>query len=322
MSRWTILITDHQVYFKCKNAVWAEDVIMETEELSKSVRRRSSPFAWVADKENTTKLSQELEGGMMIWLRRRFGERPEKQPKLGLFPNYAATIEAYTARNVTRSEDVLNAIGGVLRTLQPCVGDFYEGLPCNHFRRALLWRPDVSSCVTRRARSGPSWSWAGWEFRKGCRWNYVDLGVTKSCAEHQDLASRSQNLGFDMRLSGHPMAIVTTSRRLILSSQHRKFPRSTSLSPRSIERYRTVLQVQTAVVTFSIRPVFSCHSLLAVPINEQRHGVQYIFDDNERRVGELFAPISMIRPENSLQRDFLIMSWGRNVIDREAVDRH
>jgi hypothetical protein len=48
LSRRILLFTDFQVYFKCSESIWTEEVMMETERLSKSVEARSGEISLAA----------------------------------------------------------------------------------------------------------------------------------------------------------------------------------------------------------------------------------------------------------------------------------
>jgi len=81
---------------------------------------------------------------------------------------YMENVDLYTARDLSKPEDILSAFGGVGKTLCKRLGaDSVFGLPNSHFDLALLWDP---ADAPRRRTSGknvsfPSWSWCGWEQR-------------------------------------------------------------------------------------------------------------------------------------------------------------
>ncbi|KAA8571272.1 hypothetical protein EYC84_000599 [Monilinia fructicola] len=74
---------------------------------------------------------------------------------------YFRAVETYTARNLTYSSDIINALAGVLSTQGHAMNcDIFLGLPSAIFDMALLWQP----CGKLVRREGfPSWSWAGWQ---------------------------------------------------------------------------------------------------------------------------------------------------------------
>lgn len=169
-SRRLIFITDHQVYFKCNNAVWSEDVFAETGQLPTSLRRHQNPFSWVAARNENVPfhyrfLDTLLNGSLNIHM---------KYPYLGQFPNYAAVVNNFTQRTLSLESDRIRAIQGVLGTLD--IGPFYAGLPARYFKLALLWQPSFASTCVENQAGLPSWSWAGWKIRAGCVWKKYDMG--------------------------------------------------------------------------------------------------------------------------------------------------
>ena len=81
--------------------------------------------------------------------------------------SYKQVVEAYTKRNFTYAEDVLDAFAGASGHFEQLFrGDLLYGLPQTELVFALLWRPHGP--FSRRTASNtdtpifPSWSWAGW----------------------------------------------------------------------------------------------------------------------------------------------------------------
>lgn len=103
-----------------------------------------------------------------------------------VFAQYANLIGQYTSRHMSFSNDILNAIAGVMTILDgsrqrvsssdPACGTMY-GLPIEFLDLALLWQPAAEKGVRLRRRifvdhksrpledkyQLPSWSWAAWE---------------------------------------------------------------------------------------------------------------------------------------------------------------
>jgi hypothetical protein len=78
-------------------------------------------------------------------------------------------LQAYTARQFTRSSDALNAITGMLNRISRLGGvKFSYGMPTEpDFVCSLLWTAENK--VRLRRRPGfPSWSWLGWEGKITC----------------------------------------------------------------------------------------------------------------------------------------------------------
>ncbi|KIW99634.1 uncharacterized protein Z518_11047 [Rhinocladiella mackenziei CBS 650.93] len=82
------------------------------------------------------------------------------------FERYAMHVERYTAKKLSKPEDIVAAFMGILVTLykESLDGVDDHGLPYEHFQQALLWR-QIRPGGRRRPGEGrqfPSWSWAGW----------------------------------------------------------------------------------------------------------------------------------------------------------------
>ena len=83
---------------------------------------------------------------------RLFSENPLRQ--------YTKSVQLYTERNLSFSEDKLNAFSAILKLLSANVmSDFFAALPTAYFDFALLWTQTVPS---ERIPGFLSWSWCGW----------------------------------------------------------------------------------------------------------------------------------------------------------------
>lgn len=73
-----------------------------------------------------------------------------------------ALIAVYSRRQLTWTNDVLNACKGALNQITRNTGvSFTYGMPQADFLRALLWKPHHQHTLVRRP-DFPSWSWTGW----------------------------------------------------------------------------------------------------------------------------------------------------------------
>lgn len=95
------------------------------------------------------------------------------------FQIYKELINSYISRHMTKQEDALHAITGLLQRMEDAVGEtFHFALPLSNFRQALLWAQDSASpyrqiidtmndaCAARRpVDTLPSWSWVGWKLQ-------------------------------------------------------------------------------------------------------------------------------------------------------------
>jgi hypothetical protein len=56
--------------------------------------------------------------------------------------SYMSSVQAYTGRNLSHPEDILNAFKGVSQLMEEYLGaDLLYGLPTSHFDLGLLWKP-------------------------------------------------------------------------------------------------------------------------------------------------------------------------------------
>jgi len=137
LAKRILLFTDSQVYYRCSESIWTEEVVMETGKLSNSIEARRAKYRWAADRPHYVPNSKSL----LIKLVLPQLNVDDQWKYLGMFPDYASAIREYTKRTLTQPNDALTAINGVFRTLQPDSGTFYFGLPSAYFLQALLWYP-------------------------------------------------------------------------------------------------------------------------------------------------------------------------------------
>jgi Heterokaryon incompatibility protein (HET) len=150
LSRRLLLFTDYQVYWQCSNMVWCEDTILETPTRSHSNRKAPRPLCWIGHRLNN----------------------------VATIDNYTSVIEEYTSRTATNSADGLNAISGILRTLDDFGDGFICGMPQKLFGPAFLWQPASGSAarlLEARGAPFPTWSWARWQLPDGCSWEWLNI---------------------------------------------------------------------------------------------------------------------------------------------------
>ncbi|RMZ79864.1 hypothetical protein DV737_g3267, partial [Chaetothyriales sp. CBS 132003] len=137
LSRRCLFFFDNQVTFRCRSALWREDVYLENAEVQTSF---DMIFKHVISGITAT------------------GEAHS---------DYIGSLYEYSSRQITYESDVLNAFAGVLGVLcermrnggRPEVDHAY-GLPTHVFDWAILWQPNLS--IQRQSKMWPSWSWCGW----------------------------------------------------------------------------------------------------------------------------------------------------------------
>ncbi|CZR50745.1 uncharacterized protein PAC_00619 [Phialocephala subalpina] len=141
LAKRLLLFTESQVYYKCSEAIWTEEVIMETGRRSKSIEARKAKYRWAADRPHYAPDGKSTLLKMVVPQL----NVDDQWNYLGMFPVYAMAVREYTQRTLTKPDDTLIAINGVFRTLQPDSGELHFGLPSAYFLQALLWYPESGS---------------------------------------------------------------------------------------------------------------------------------------------------------------------------------
>ncbi len=166
LSKRLLLFTDFQMYFRCNNSVFAEDVSMETGALSNHTGKTTNPLQFGSFKYEQPKIWTRIFEG---FLRDKYIK--DERPSFPHISTYFNLIGEYTARRFTFQGDSINAISGVLRVLDPSDLAFCAGLPRKWLLENLLWQPRPRSrySINYDATAGiPSWSWAAWSLDQGC----------------------------------------------------------------------------------------------------------------------------------------------------------
>ena len=174
LSKRILLFTDYQAYYKCSEAIWTEEVVMETGHVSTSVEARPGKYRWQPNRKRGPSKTN------AVALRRYYNPHLQVEDEwdyLGGFLDYAASIQEYTRRKLSDERDKLFAISGVLETMEEVTGRFFLGLPRKHFLESLLWYPEVG-CLHgfNKTDELPSWTWASSTFeRKGISFDLMDV---------------------------------------------------------------------------------------------------------------------------------------------------
>ncbi|KAF2429486.1 HET-domain-containing protein, partial [Tothia fuscella] len=127
LSRRALFFIDNQIYFRCQNMNYSEDLW-----LGKRVHELSSPLLTLV--ANT------------------------KYPVNA----YKSLLEQYTRRLLSNQSDVLAALQGVMRRFAlKMKTDFFQGVPAAAFDSFMLFHSEPRSLLRRR-KEFPSYSWAGW----------------------------------------------------------------------------------------------------------------------------------------------------------------
>ncbi|KAF2492972.1 HET-domain-containing protein [Lophium mytilinum] len=89
------------------------------------------------------------------------------------FRHYTELVNAYITRNLSKDNDILDAISGALRSVYSSLGKFIYGHPEAKLGLSLLWQTEDKRLPERR-EGFPSWSWAGWKHRKPISTSWLD----------------------------------------------------------------------------------------------------------------------------------------------------
>jgi hypothetical protein len=169
LSNRILLFTDYQVFFKCCESIWTEEVCMETGRLSKSVETRAGKYRWAADRKlhipNDHAHKMKALNGTL--------NTEDGFEHMAGFLDYVTAVHEYTTRSFTVPSDIPYAIKGVLETLKPFTGEFHYGLPELYFLDSLMWLPMPGTIQVEALDDHPSWTWTKWQF--GRKWAFYDV---------------------------------------------------------------------------------------------------------------------------------------------------
>jgi hypothetical protein len=176
LAKRILLFTDYQVYYRCSESVWTEEIVNETKRLSNSIESRPGKYRWAADRPRHNV------SGKLLLLKMIVPQLhvDDQWSYLGRFPDYAAAIREYTQRTLTNPNDILIAISGVLKTLKPDTGQFICGLPKAYFAQSLLWYPEPGKRHIRSDPNLPSWTWAAWHCVNGVGYDVLDVRMIRT----------------------------------------------------------------------------------------------------------------------------------------------
>jgi hypothetical protein len=304
LSKRLLLFTDCQVYFRCSNTVYCEDTAMETDRCSANLKKKWRPLRWAAD--------------------RQMGENT-KEVSVGL-SSYIWAVETFTERVITQREDGVNAIQGVLGTLEAAMGTFYVGLPENYFGEALLWQPKLyakARCLQITTAPFPSWSWARWELSDGCYWETNSLSSTRLesaifLLTPSDLVKLRARDILDP-WSGRPLRASRTTAginppRLRLSAS----------IDRTLRKLGALLYFQTTIVKLMIgnQFPFNTHHTLIGEGNHYRIQKYMLTDRKGLCVGRIRMAASTRQNRASEIQEFITVCWSTGYKGPSIAERY
>ena len=170
LSKKLLIFTDAQVYWKCWNALWLEETVLENV-------LKISFFTPVASAGPSDAGFASLADGSMHVL-----------------SLYDSLVNTYMERQLSFQADILNAFSGLCQAFTAIGNEtFHWGLPVSRFDAALCWRlrrggqrnyaccDQVKDDLVISSTPFPSWSWAAWHGTSTRSWvSWMDLHQLKS----------------------------------------------------------------------------------------------------------------------------------------------
>lgn len=154
LSKRCLIFTDQQLFFRCTKDARSEDVVAE-----------GSPSGM-----NKHPAKPELRVGQIDYItNQKFLRNTDNDHALH---EYSLLVSAYSQRNFTVQEDILNGFTGIMTSMLPSFPmpqGFFAGIPTHIFDQAILWYPTGPLERRETALVGgvemrvPSWSWVGWK---------------------------------------------------------------------------------------------------------------------------------------------------------------
>jgi len=164
LSKRLLIFTEHQTYFMCRSGQWREDFDLD-------VRGRShDDIADVLFRQNwgvrisPASLQRSITVTTVDQQRVSIGNSPLIE---ALKQVYLPAVNDFLRRSLSRNEDILNAIAGILNSLSPALGESHFGLPEKVFH--ILIASEINPVPFTRRAGFPSWSWCGWLHSKNGR---------------------------------------------------------------------------------------------------------------------------------------------------------
>lgn len=303
LSKRLLLFTDYQVYFKCAESIWTEEINMETGRLPESVEVRPSKYRWVAYRK-----AYEVHGLDRLAGHLGIRDTRDKDKDLGYLPNYVQLVENYSSRSLSDPKDYLFAIDGVLKTF---AHTWFSGLPQKFFHEGLLWRCNSVPDPQTLATNIPSWSPFFYLARKF--WDDSTLRDTSTERKY----SSTQNLIIDstIHLFTQPTKSIfycTNGRMKAVhpgsddDSRWQPIPKS-KFGARAVDgiHHTPTLSMETTVVRLKIGA-----SLCDKKCKKRMHW--YALNDWKGSCcGEIFVPKEVADRKGNHRQDFITLSWGQ-----------
>jgi hypothetical protein len=170
LSKKLLIFTDEQVYWKCWDAVWLEETVLE------NVLKISffKPLVSAGPSD--------------------FGFAALVDGSKDLLSLYELLVNAYMERQLSFKTDILNAFSGLCQAFTAIGNEtFHWGLPVSRFDAALCWRlraggqrnyafcDQVKDDSVISSIQFPSWSWAAWHSTSARGWiSWMNLHRSES----------------------------------------------------------------------------------------------------------------------------------------------
>ncbi|KAB2573853.1 hypothetical protein DBV05_g7532 [Lasiodiplodia theobromae] len=239
-SRRCLIFTDDHVYWRCRAAVWLEEISLESLPVTDlRILPGNADFQLPAQPLQ----SQEY------------------------FDIYKRLLINYRQRRLSYASDLVNAFSGLTSSLSIVQKDsFFWGHPCTQFSRSLGWKfwgyhTRNDACTNVMLRDGsvrkvpfPSWSWAAWEGKNNLPWisftDYPGYGADSKVSEVFEPITDfwiSNEDGELVRIEDHGSGVPQSedhAQQLLWQGAEREIP------PNDLDRQPGHLHFWSSVATF------------------------------------------------------------------------
>lgn len=133
--------------------------------------------------------------------------------------SFWSLLESFTSRSLTYDGDALNAMAGILKSLEQEYGRSIWGAPATLFSPGLSWT--MNHMGSKRCNMFPSWSWAGWKSHPSSCVRFVNTQSSSMSLEPEWHYHRADDKG-EMSLQKIVTTIEaeTSAKQLVNSPSH------------------------------------------------------------------------------------------------------
>lgn len=188
LSRRSLFFSEQQVFFRCQEATWSEDLLSGIQPLGAGYKAVASNLR--AQGEGNTAGMSTLEA--LQESQQDFTNLHTQKAQNDFMRSYGRLTDEYWSRSLTSNNDVMDAFSAISSALEILLSThIWAGLPEKFFHHFLLWEirirgqcgndewthPHSSRAEMKSAGDKliPSWSWMGW--RSYCSERHEDTFI-------------------------------------------------------------------------------------------------------------------------------------------------